>query len=183
LRLGHRQSVDFDFFSSEPLDKEALRAALPFINGADIQQDAPNTLVVSAHMASGPVKVSFFGEIGFGRVSDPTPTRDGVMLVASLDDLMATKLKAILDRAEARDYRDLAAMIAAGASLAKALSAFKMMFRAEPRTALMAIGYFEDGDIRSLTPEEKQILVTARDSVRELPESPPVRRSLVAGGE
>ncbi len=60
------------------------------------------------------------------------------MLVASLDDLMATKLKAILDRAEAKDYRDIAAMLTAGAELPKALNAFKAMFRAEPRTAVSA---------------------------------------------
>jgi hypothetical protein len=48
--------------------------------------------------------------VGGGRLT----TRDGVLLVASLDDLMATKLTATLDRAEAKDYRDIAAMISAG---------------------------------------------------------------------
>lgn len=28
LRLGHRPSVDFDFFSDRPLDKDALQKAL-----------------------------------------------------------------------------------------------------------------------------------------------------------
>lgn len=169
LQLGHRQSVDFDFFRHEPLDKDALRAAIPLLTAASVQQDGPNTLVVSASMPSGPVKLSFFGGIRFGRVNDPSLSRDGVMFVASLDDLMATKLKAILDRAEVKDYRDLAAMIGAGASLPKALSAFRTMFGAEPRTALMAVGYFEDGDIGSLTPREKQTLTDARDSVGHLP--------------
>jgi hypothetical protein len=39
------------------------------------------------------VKISFFGGIGFGRVNDPLQTGDGTLLVASLDDLMATKLR------------------------------------------------------------------------------------------
>jgi len=30
LRLGHRTSVDFDFFSENPLNREAIRDALPF---------------------------------------------------------------------------------------------------------------------------------------------------------
>jgi len=30
LHLGHRESVDFDFFSAEPLDKNKLVEALPF---------------------------------------------------------------------------------------------------------------------------------------------------------
>ena len=114
LHLGHRESLDFDFFRSERLDKDQLRAAFGFVNGAAILQDAPDTLAVLVEMPSGPVKISFFGGIAFGRVNDPLPTRDGILLVASLDDLMATKLKATLDRAEAKDYRDIAAMIAAG---------------------------------------------------------------------
>src|SRR5260363_17161 len=31
LRLGHRASVDFDFFSERPLDRDAIRAAFPFV--------------------------------------------------------------------------------------------------------------------------------------------------------
>jgi hypothetical protein len=170
LQLGHRRSVDFDFFSAAPLNKTAVRAALPFVLEAQVEQDEPNTLVVLCSMPSGRVKVSFFGQIRFGRVNDPMQTRDSVMLVASLDDLMATKLKTILDRAEMRDYRDLAALLDAGVSLPRALAAFRTMFHGEPRTALTAIGYFGDGDISSLTPEEKRTLTNARDLVRELPD-------------
>jgi hypothetical protein len=60
---------------------------------------------------------------------------------ASRDDLMATKLKATLDRAEAKDYRDIAAMISAGVSLPAGLSAFKAMFDAEPARVLPAVGF------------------------------------------
>jgi hypothetical protein len=63
------------------------------------------------------------------------------LLVASLDDLMATKLKATLDRAEAKDYRDIVEMISAGVSLAAGLCAFKR-----------AIGYFGDGDLNTTPP-------------------------------
>jgi hypothetical protein len=66
-------------------------------------QDAPDTLVVLAQMPSGPVKILFFGSTGFGRVNDPLQTQDGILLVASLDDLIAIKLKATLDRAEAEE--------------------------------------------------------------------------------
>jgi hypothetical protein len=44
LHLGHRESLDFDFFRSEPLDKSQLRSAFSFIDGAAILQDAPDTL-------------------------------------------------------------------------------------------------------------------------------------------
>lgn len=169
LQLGHRESLDFDFFCSAPLDKEEVRGQLDFVNGAAILQDAPDTLVVLADMPSGSVKISFFGRIGFGRVNDPMQTTDGTLLVASLEDLLATKLKATLDRAEAKDYRDIAEMISAGVSLPRGLAAFKEMFGGEPAQALRAIGFFEDGDLRSLSAADRQILREARDRVSDLP--------------
>ncbi len=119
---------------------------------------------------AGPVKISFFGGIGFGRVRDPLKTRDGVLLVASLADLMATKLKATLDRAEAKDYRDIAAMISAGVSLSIGLSAFRQMFNGEPAQVLRAIGYFKDGDLNTLSQSDQQVLRSARDGVDALPD-------------
>ena len=169
LHLGHRESLDFDFFRSEPLDKDRIRAAFGFIEGAAILQDTPDTLVVGAEMPSGSVKVSF-GGIGFGRVNDPLQTRDGTLLVASLDDLMATKLKATLDRAEAKDYRDIAEMISAGVSLPAGVSAFSAMFKGEPSQVLRSIGYFEDGDLDMLAPTDRALLRNARDRVAELPD-------------
>jgi len=74
------------------------------------------------------VKVSFFGSIGFGRVGEPDLTDDGVMQVASFEDLMATKVKVILQRAEVKDYIDIAAMIKAGVSLSRGMSAASLIF-------------------------------------------------------
>ncbi len=170
LHLGHRQSVDFDFFRTEPLDKDQIRAMFGFVRGAAVLQDTPDTLVVLARMQSGPVKISFFGNIGFGRVNDPLQTCDGTLLLASLDDLMTTKLKAMLDRAEAKDYRDIAAMISAGVSLAAGLSALKQMFDGEPAQVLRAIGYFGDGDLKTLSAADRDVLCSARDQIGKLPE-------------
>ena len=170
LHLGHRDSLDFDFFRSEPLDKDQIRAAFGCINKAAILQDAPDTLVVLAEMPSDPVKISFFGGIGFGRVNDPLRTGDGTLLVASLDDLMATKLKAMLDRAEAKGYRDIAEMISAGVSLPAGVGAFRKMFNGEPSQVLRSIGYFEDGDLHTLDEADQQRLRDARDRIGQLPD-------------
>jgi hypothetical protein len=174
LHLGHRASVDFDFFRSEPIDKEAIRGAFAFINGATVLQDTSDTLVIVAAMPSGPVKISFFGGIGFGRVNEPLLTRDRTLLVASLDDLMATKLKATLDRAEARDYRDIAQMIAAGVSLSSGLGAFRRTFKGEPSQVLRAIGYFKDGDLPMLAKSDQELLRSARDQILDVPDGPAV---------
>jgi len=170
LHLGHRQSVDFDFFRSDPLDKVELGRAFGFIANAPVLQDAPDTLAVSVPMSSGPVKVSFFGNIGFGRVGEPLLTRDGTLLVASLEDLLATKLKTTLDRAEARDYRDIARMISAGMSLSSGLGAFRQMFKGEPSQVLRAIGYFRDGDLPTLAEADQRLLRNERDKVVSVPE-------------
>jgi hypothetical protein len=170
LHLGHRESLDFDFFQSGSLDKDQIRAKFQFVRGADVLQDAPETLVILAEMPAGSVKISFFGGIGFGRINDPLLTRDGTLLVASLDDLMATKLKATLDRAEAKDYRDIAAMISAGVSLRTGLSAFGSMFDGEPAQVLRAIGYFGDGDLNTLSNADRDVLRNARDQIGKLPE-------------
>lgn len=117
------------------------------------------------------VKVSFFGTIGFGRVGEPEVTDDGVLQVASLDDLMATKVKVILQRAEAKDYRDIAAMLAVGVSLPKGLAAARQLYgpNFQPSESLKALVYFDDGDLHSLTKSEKTCLVNAASAVRDLP--------------
>jgi hypothetical protein len=125
-----------------------------------------------------PVKLSFFGGLDLGRINSPNQTRDLSLLVASLDDLMATKLKAILDRAEAKDYRDIAAMLSAGISLEKGLGAFAKMYGKDPGLPLRAIGFFEDGDLPTLAQSDRKILRSARDSVSEIPDLPISRGSL-----
>lgn len=184
LYLGHRKSVDFDFFSAEPLDKPRLRNVLPALPEPAILQDEVDTLAISVAMPSGPVRLSFFGRIGLGRVNDPLQTVDGTLLVASPDDLMATKLKAILDRAEARDYRDIAAMLRHGVSLDVGLAAFKAMFKGEPMTVLRALCFFEDGDLPSLDDADRKLLTTAASRVGNLPSVPITSGSLaVAMGD
>lgn len=174
LRLGHRASVDFDFFSEHPLDRQAMHATFPFMAQSTVLQDEKNALsiVAPSNDPNHPhVKVSFFGTIAFGRVGVPDKTEDGVLQVASLDDLMATKVKVVLQRAEAKDYRDVAAMLRAGVSLPKGLAAARVLFAPtfQPSESLKALVYFEDGDLSTLTHDEKKILAQAVSAVRELP--------------
>ena len=87
-----------------------------------------------------------------------------------MEDLLATKLKAILDRAEAKDYLDISAMLSAGISLERALGAFAKMYGKDPGLVLRAIGYFKDGDLPSLPKTDQDILRAARDRVAEIPD-------------
>ena len=177
LRLGHRASVDFHFFASRPLVRQALESALPFAHSAITLQETPETLTLLAtggNAASGEVKVSFFAMPGFSRVGQPQRTPDGVLLVASAMDLLATKRKTILQRAEAKDYRDIAALLRAGNDLAMGLGAARALFGPsfQPSEALKALAYFADGDLPTLSTAEQTLLVKASTNVGELPRVP-----------
>lgn len=126
--------------------------------------------------------MSFFDTIGFGRVGEPDITEDGVLHVASLDDLMATKAKVILQRAEAKGYRDIAAMVNAGVILSRGLFAAREPYRLnfQPSESLKAMVYFIDGDLHTLTKGEKNSLVKALREVRDLPHVAILDRQLTA---
>lgn len=170
LQIGHRISVDFDFFRTAPLTKKDIETSFDFMRDAQTIQEDKNTLVVMASMPSGPVKVSFFGGLAMDRISDPRPTVDGTLLVASLEDILATKLKTILDRAEAKDYRDISAILSAGIALEKTLGGFAKMYGKDPGLPLRAIGFFKDGDLPSLPKRDQDILRNARDRVSDIPD-------------
>ena len=147
LRLGHRSSVDFGFFSSASLDHDAL-FSIPFVAHAEVLQREPTALTMSVTMNGEPVKVSFFGTIDIGRVGDPDQTEDQVLWVASLLDLFGTKLKVLLQRIAARDYLDIAAILRNGSPLKDGLGAARALFGKEfpPMEAVKALAYFDEGD-------------------------------------
>lgn len=172
LHLGHRPSIDFDFFRTRPLDKDAIRRAFPFMAKATVLKDAENTLVVLAPVRGrNPVKVAFYGGLTFGRIGEPLLTRDGVLEVASLDDLMAHKLRVILARPEKKDYEDIAAMIRAGFTVSRGLAGARALFGKSfsPAAALKALVYFEGGDLASLSAAARSTLIAAARTVGVLP--------------
>jgi hypothetical protein len=171
LRLGHRSSEDFDFFSSEPFELSTLMDVLSFSRCAEVLQAAANTLTLRMER-DGPVKVSFFGGLRFGRVADPDPLEEQGFSIASLGDLMAAKLKVLWQRAEAKDYVDVAAMIRAGISLDYGLGCAAALYGPQfnPAVVLKALTYFEDGDLPMLAGDVQRLLVSAAANVRELPE-------------
>lgn len=185
LRLGHRQSVDFDFFRERGLDRSELERAFPFLASSLVLQDEPDALSVLVRQGeeSETVKVSFFGNICFGRLGEPDMTSDGVLEVASLDDLMATKVKVILQRVESKDYRDVAAMMGNGADLAAALAGARRLYgnAFQPSESLKALVYFEGGDLDMLSVADRRALMDAASKVRDLPEAALVSHSISGG--
>lgn len=165
LQLGHRESIDFDFFSDRPLSESALIAAMPRLGDGETLERAPNswTLQLFPLAQERPVKLSFFGGLGFGRVGAPLKADGHELLMASLDDLFGHKLKVLLQRVEAKDYRDLAALLRAGETIEQGLGAASALFATfPPAEALRAMSYFEGGDLGSLALPDRELLsVTA----------------------
>lgn len=176
LRLGHRASVDFDFFADRPLDRRALRSAFPMLSRAAVLQDTSDTVSVLAGAGKHRVKISFFAALNIGRVGQPDWTEDGVLQVASLKDLLATKLKVLLQRIEAKDYLDVAALLDAGADLPAGLASARTLYGEtfQPAECLKALAYFEGGDLSSLPQGVRSTLISASTAVAVLPR---VRRS------
>ncbi|MBM5818315.1 MAG: hypothetical protein FJ083_17635, partial [Cyanobacteria bacterium K_Offshore_surface_m2_239] len=61
---------------------------------------------------------------------EPEASSDGVALVAAPLDLLATKLKVLLQRAECKDYADVAVLLASGLTLAEGLAAARALYGA-----------------------------------------------------
>jgi hypothetical protein len=85
-----------------------------------------------------------------------------------------------MDRAEAKDYRDISAMLSAGVSLETALGGFAKMYGKDPGLPLRAMGFFKDGDLPSLPKSDQDFLRSARDRVSEIPEVAITHGSLAA---
>lgn len=169
LRIGHRQSVDFDFFSRENLEHRWIADNLPNIEQASILQSQPNTYTVLLPADREYVKLSFFGGINFGRIADPQLTKDHTLLVASLQDLMATKVKVLMQRIEKKDYIDIAALISHGISLADGMAGASTLFGKvfSPPECLRALQYFDEPSLEGLEDSVKRTLTEAVERVLE----------------
>jgi hypothetical protein len=171
LRLGHRQSEAFDFFSNVSFQAHSLRDRLPYLKHAEMTQFQDNTLTAVVDR-NGPVKLSFFGSLGIKRVQDPDVVEENGVQVASMLDLLASKLKTVQLRAQEKDYRDVLGTLDAGLSLAEGLAAAAIYGKDfNGALSLKALTFFEDGDLPSLTRTVQKRLLEAATSVnlRELP--------------
>ncbi len=172
LYLGHRDSVDFDFFSHRTFQPDELIAKFPFLRGAELLQTQKDTLTVLTRRVgdSDQVKISFFGGLQFGRLNDPKTTADGVLQVASAEDLLSHKLKVLLQRVELKDYLDIDALLQSGLDLAHGAGGARALFSTfAPQEALKALTYFNDASLATLAEPLKRRLVTAAAKVSAIP--------------
>ena len=94
LHLEHRQSVDFDFFSMNIINPDALYHQVAFLQNAKIIQQEKNTLTCLVDR-KGPVKVSFFGLPYIRNIEAPHVVAENQLKVASLIDLAGMKVAVV----------------------------------------------------------------------------------------
>lgn len=166
LRLGHRVSVDFDFFSSRSfaVNDVNLFKLMPIIKESQIIQEEENTLSI---MTPNRVKISFFGNIKFGCIQSPDITEDNNLYVASIIDIMATKLKTLLQRVSVKDYIDIAEILNYGIRLESGIGAAMAIYKNffPPVEAIRALTYFDSKELKSLSDNYKEILIDAAANI------------------
>lgn len=150
LRYGHRNSVDFDFFSTDRSDIDSLTKELPFIiqnppskefvdyNDGEIRHVFNHKHIdyyleplrdAKPFDPEAPektvVKVTFANDENLiaGAVNSPDKALGNGIKIASPLDLLAAKILAMDRRSEKRDFVDVAELIKRGISLQKGFEA------------------------------------------------------------
>ncbi|MDP2350654.1 MAG: nucleotidyl transferase AbiEii/AbiGii toxin family protein [Chloroflexota bacterium] len=156
LHLGHRSSVDFDFFSARPFVPTDLLATLRWLGPVTVIDARPDTLSFSTADA---VRLSFFGAMEIQVVAEQGLAHENGLVIASVFDLAGSKAKALLDRSEWKDYVDLVTLLRDGHRLVDiigyATTIFEPLFAFPAAVFLRSIVFFEDGTAPDV-PEEMQ---------------------------
>lgn len=143
LSLGHRLSVDFDFFTERSfMPAKVLQAVNGIGLTATVLQEEPGTLTVSVDG----VKVSFF-HYPYPFL-DATSTLSGVP-VAGLIDIASMKIIAMIQRGAKRDYVDLYFILRdiPFAKVAENMIARYGVDRVNPIVIGKALVFFQDADL------------------------------------
>lgn len=162
LRLAHRESVDFDFFTSDDFSSDGLVREMAFLATSRRLQESRNTLTVLMQVTGFdiPVKLSFFGGLKLGQINPPD-TADNGILVASLVDLLGMKCATVSQRVEAKDYIDIHAIINnTDLTLEYGIGAARAIYGQQYNAilTLKSLSYFQDGNVMTLPDKIKHDL-------------------------
>ena len=162
MRLGHRESVDFDFFSAQSFSPTDLLAELAGLGRVTINRSSPNSLEFTT---ASDVRFSFAGGMSLRCVAEPSIVEENGLVVASVFDLAGTKAKAILDRSEWKDYVDIATLLRNDHLLPDiigyATSIFDPLFEFPAAAFLRSLVYFDEGTAADIPTAMKRELEAA----------------------
>lgn len=147
LRLGHRTSIDYDFFSASSFEPLKLFRSLASLENKQAVQVAEDTLTCIVETGAGPCQISFFGGLTIRQVDVPEVSTGNNIAVASLRDIFGMKCATVPARSENKDYLDIHALITtSGLSLAEGIACAKAIYGSQynPMQTLQALCYFAD---------------------------------------
>ena len=142
LRLGHRRSVDFDWFSTQALG-DALRLARTLQDVAPLKVES--TEQGTLHATVFKVRVSFM-EYRYPLLRPTIAWAAKEVRLASLEDIACMKLSAVAQRGSRKDFVDLFAL-ERRVPLAHALRSYVKKYGThEVGPVLHGLVYFDDAD-------------------------------------
>lgn len=100
LQIGHRKSVDFDYFTNEKIDVRSLKGKL--VTAGDFQLYSENEDTLHGNLNG--IEISFF-RLPWGLIDKPIVF--GKIKIASRRDIAAMKLSALSTRGSKKDFVDL----------------------------------------------------------------------------
>jgi hypothetical protein len=144
LRLGHRKSLDFDWFRTDPIS-DPLRLAKE-IKNAGIKFEVSQIDRGTLHGSLAGVKLSLL-EYNYPFLKRPTIWPEYHCPIASLDDLACMKLSAIAQRGSKKDFMDLYALVLKYKKIDKILKLYQRKYRLKDiGHVLYGLAYFDDAD-------------------------------------
>jgi hypothetical protein len=142
LQLGHRISIDLEFFSEHPFDSQGLRVSLAGLGQLEVQAQDADTL----HVRLDGIRLSFLkSEVPF---VFPTTAYRGLRL-ADARDIAAMKIVAVGGRGSRKDFVDLHAYLEAGGDFPSLMELLNRRYAGTSFNAvhlLRSLVYFEDAE-------------------------------------
>lgn len=143
LRLGHRRSLDLDWFRADTFDPTTLLEALRALD-ATVEEVALAKGTLHARIAGTATSFLQFRYPLLAPLDSATQDR---FLLARLDDLACMKVAAMLQRGERKDYFDLFALLEHGYSLDEIVVLFERKFGFDAASSVVrAAVYFDDAE-------------------------------------
>ncbi|HHD56182.1 MAG TPA: hypothetical protein ENK89_00690 [Desulfobulbaceae bacterium] len=125
LQVGHRPSIDFDWFGNEIGDPEILFYRL---RAADLDFTISTNTFETVYVEIETVQVRFFG-YNFPMLMPFCKWGEYGIQMASLDDIACMKLSAVTNRGSRKDFIDLHYLISHYRSLGEYLQLFQRKFQ------------------------------------------------------
>lgn len=160
MRFAHRNSIDFDFFTSQTFSESDLKGMLPWLNFCHIIQKGDNAY---SYITEEKVQITFLGGFSFGRLGDPDIDAATGLQIASAQDIFALKIGAIHGRIALKDFLDIAELIRQNFPLEAALIGAQTLIKGmlPPQFSIQALTWYDDPSLSCLSQKDRETIINA----------------------